>query len=238
MFYPYYFYGIDGNILVLMLVSFGFALYAQIKVQSTFARYSEVAASRGLTGAQVARELLDRNGLHDVPVEIVPHRLADHYDPRHRRMRLSPEVYHGRSLAALGVAAHETGHAVQHHEGYLPLSFRNSIFPVASLGSQLAMPLFFLGMLLGGSTSIMLMNLGILFFIGAVVFQLATLPVEFNASRRALAMLEASGTLQRGAEIDGAAKVLRAAALTYLAAMVVALVQLLRLLVIRSSRDD
>lgn len=236
MYFPYGFYGLDGRTMFLLLIAFAFSMYAQIKVQSTFARFSQVAARSGLTGAQVARELLDQNGLHDVPVEIVPGRLTDHYDPRTRRMRLSPEVYHGRSLAALGVAAHETGHAVQHAQAYAALAFRNSLFPVANLGSSLALPIFFAGFLFGGST--FLMNLGILLFSFAVLFQLVTLPVEFNASSRALAMLESSGTLARGEELEGAKAVLGAAALTYLAATAVSLVWLFRLLLLRGSRDD
>ena len=234
----YGFYGLDSRLLILLFITFIFSMYAQIKVQSTFARFSRIAAARGVTGAQIARDLLDQNGLRDVPVEIVTGRLSDHYDPRSRRMRLSPDVYHGRSLAALGVAAHETGHAVQHSTGYAPLSFRNSLFPVANIGSTMAMPLFIIGLLFGGGASMLLMNLGILLFTVAVVFQLITLPVEFNASNRALAMLESTGTLQRGGELEGAAKVLRAAAMTYLAATAVALVNLLRLLALRGSRRD
>lgn len=235
MFYPYGFYGVDGPTMLLLLVVMAFSLYAQFKVQSTFGRFSQVGASSGLTGAQVARRLLDENGLSDVPVELIPGRLSDHYDPRRRRMRLSPEVYHGRSLAALGVAAHETGHAVQHATGYVPLGFRNSLFPVANLGSSMALPLFFMGFLFRGPV---LMNLGIALFAVAVLFQVVTLPVEFNASGRALAMLEGSGALRRGGELDAAGKVLRAAALTYLAATAVSLVWLFRLFLLRGSRDE
>ncbi|MGE5530377.1 MAG: zinc metallopeptidase [Patescibacteria group bacterium] len=234
----YGFYGLDGRIMILLLVAFAFSMYAQIKVQSAFARFSKIAARSGLTGAQVARELLDQNGMRDVPVELVPGRLNDHYDPRRRRMRLSPDVYHGNSLAALGVAAHEAGHAVQHGTGYAPLSFRNSLFPVANLGSTLAMPIFLIGLIFGGTSSLLLMNLGIILFSVAVAFQIITLPVEFNASSRALAMLETSGALGRGEELEGARKVLNAAALTYLAATAVALLTLLRLFLLRESRRD
>lgn len=227
----------DGRIIVLLFIAFGFSIYAQIKVQSTFARFSKVASRRGLTGAQVARSLLDQNGLRDIHVDIVQGRLSDHYDPRKRLMRLSPDVYHSQSLAAMGVAAHETGHAVQHSQAYFPLTFRNNILPVANIGSTIAMPLFFIGLLFGrGST--FLMDLGIILFSIAVIFQVVTLPVEFNASNRALAMLESSGALAHGEEVAGAAKVLQAAALTYLAATAVAVLTLLRLVLLRGSRDD
>lgn len=219
---------------LLLIPAFILTIYAQNKVQRTFAKFSRVPARSGYSGAQVARALLDNNGLHDVPVEMIQGRLSDHYDPRKRAMRLSPEVYNGRSLAAIGVAAHETGHAIQHSLGYMPLFVRNSIFPIASFGSQLAFPLFFIGFLF---TTPFLMDLGIVLFSAAVLFQAVTLPVEFNASSRALAMLETQGMLSRGEELDGAGKVLRAAALTYVAAMAVALLQLVRLLLLRGDRD-
>lgn len=219
---------------LLLIPAFILAMYAQSKVQRTFAKFSRVPARSGYSGAQVARTMLDNNGLRDVPVEMIQGHLSDHYDPRHRVMRLSPEVYNGRSLAALGVAAHETGHAVQHSLGYVPLLVRNSIFPVANLGSTLAFPLFVLGLFM---TLPFLMDLGIVMFSAAVFFQAVTLPVEFNASSRALAMLETQGILSRGEELEGAGKVLRAAALTYVAAMAVALLQLVRLLLLRGDRD-
>lgn len=222
---------------ILIIPALILALYAQFKVQSTFQKYLRVGSSSNLTGAQVARELLDKNQLHNVPVEITPGNLSDHYDPRRRILRLSPEVYHGRSLAALGVAAHETGHAIQHANEYIPLNIRNAVFPVASFGSSLAFPLFFIGLILGRG-GLFLMDLGIILFSVAVLFQVLTLPVEFNASSRALQMLEGGGYLSRGQEIAGARKVLSAAALTYLAATAMAVLQLLRLLVLRGSRDD
>lgn len=222
---------------ILIIPALILALYAQFKVQSTFQKYLRVGSSSDLTGAQVARELLDKNQLHNVPVEITPGNLSDHYDPRRRILRLSPEVYHGRSLAALGVAAHETGHATQHANEYIPLNIRNAVFPVASFGSSLAFPLFFIGLILGRG-GLFLMDLGIILFSAAVLFQVLTLPVEFNASSRALQMLEGGGYLSRGQEITGARKVLSAAALTYLAATAMAVLQLLRLLVLRGSRDD
>ena len=233
MFFPFYY---DPTYLLLLPATI-LAVYAQAKVQSTFQRYSRLRASSGMTGAQVARALLDKNNLYDVSVEIVPGHLTDHYDPRTKKLRLSPEVYHGTSLAALGVAAHETGHAAQHAQEYIPLNLRNALFPVASFGSNLAFPLFFIGLLFGrGGT--WLMDLGILLFLFAVLFQVITLPVEFNASKRALGMLESEGYLLRGQEVAGARKVLSAAALTYLAATAMAVLQLFRLLLIRGYRDE
>lgn len=219
---------------MLLIPALLLAMYAQAKVSSTFQRYLRVPANSGVSGAQAARLLLDRNNLHDVRVEITRHHLGDHYDPRQRVLRLSPEVYHGRSLAALGVAAHETGHALQHAQAYIPLNIRNAIFPLASFGSSLAFPLFFMGLIFQTG---FLMDLGIMLFTAAVLFQVVTLPVEFNASSRALYMLESAGFLSRGAEVQGARKVLNAAALTYLAATAMAIAQLFRLLVLRGSRD-
>lgn len=220
---------------VLLLPGLMLALYAQHKVHSTFAQYLRVPARSGKTGAQVARELLDRMGLSDVPVQMTPGHLTDHYDPRQRVLRLSRDVYEGRSLAALAVAAHETGHAVQHQRGYVPLNIRNSLFPVASIGSQLAFPLFFLGFLFAADVGYALMTLGIYLFLAALAFQLVTLPVEFDASSRALQLLSAGGYLAQD-ERPGARAVLQAAALTYVAAVAVALLQVVRLLVLRNSR--
>lgn len=221
---PTYFLLIPGLIL---------ALYAQSKVRSAFAKYSRVPARTYKTGADVARELLDQAGLHDVPVERIDGQLSDHYDPRQRVMRLSPEVYSGNSIAALAVAAHETGHAIQHAANYVPLNIRNGLFPVASLGSQMAFPLFFIGFLFASES---MMTIGIWFFIAALAFQVVTLPVEFDASRRAMRLLDAGGYLTRE-EAPGAKAVLSAAALTYVAAVAVSLLHLLRLLVLRNARD-
>lgn|SRR5690625_5048789 len=221
---PTYFLLIPGLIL---------ALYAQSKVRSAFAKYSRVPARTYKTGADVARELLDQAGLHDVPVERIGGQLSDHYDPRQRVMRLSPEVYSGNSIAALAVAAHETGHAIQHAANYVPLNIRNGLFPVASLGSQMAFPLFFIGFLFASES---MMTIGIWFFIAALAFQVVTLPVEFDASRRAMRLLDAGGYLTRE-EAPGAKAVLSAAALTYVAAVAVSLLHLLRLLVLRNARD-
>lgn len=230
MFFPFYF----DPTYVLLIPALLLAIYAQGKVQTTFRRYMHERSQAGMTGAQVARELLDANGLHDVPVELIAGTLSDHYDPRTRRMRLSPQVYQSASVAALGVAAHETGHAVQHSEAYIPLGVRNNLYPVASIGSQMAFPLFFIGFI---TWSEILMNVGIWLFIGALAFQLVTLPVEYNASRRALNMLENSGYLTQ-AELPKAKQVLNAAALTYVAAAAMAASQLIRLLFLRGARDD
>ncbi|TCL62966.1 hypothetical protein EDC14_102220 [Hydrogenispora ethanolica] len=221
---------------LLLIPAVIFTFYAQFKVQSTFNKYLDVPAASGMTGAQVARELLNNNNLADIPVELTPGTLSDHYDPRSRVLRLSPEVYHGRSLASLGVAAHETGHALQHARAYAPLALRNSIFPIANFGSNLGYILFFLGFLFGGNT--FLIDLGIILFSFFVFFTLVTLPVEFNASNRGLAMLADGGFLMRGDEVGGAKKVLSAAAMTYLAAASMAVLQLLRMLFLRGRRDD
>lgn len=230
MFFPFYF----DPTYILLIPALIFAFWAQNKVQSTFRRYLRVHSSTGMTGAQVARLLLDQNGLYDVPVEQIGGHLSDHYDPRQRVMRLSPEVYNSTSVAAIGVAAHETGHAVQHAQNYIPLGLRNNLYPVASIGSQMAFPLFFLGLLFASG---FLMDLGIWLFVAALAFQLITLPVEFNASSRALRMLGSSEILSTS-EIPKAKSVLSAAAMTYVAATAMAASQLIRLLVLRGARDD
>lgn len=223
--------------MILLIPAILFTLYAQFKVNSTFRKFLEVPAASGRTGAQVARGLLDQNNLSDVPIELTPGSLSDHYDPRERVLRLSPEVYHGRSLASLGVAAHETGHAVQHAHAYAPLTIRNGIFPIASFGSNLGYILFILGLFLGRGGNFLL-DLGIILFSFFVFFTVLTLPVEFNASSRALAMLGDSGYLTRGDELNGARKVLSAAAMTYVASAATAILSLLRMLLIRGGRDD
>jgi Zn-dependent membrane protease YugP len=212
------------------------ALYAQARVKGTYARYSKVMAQSGMTGAEAARSLLNSGGAGDVPVERIAGQLTDNYDPRKKVLRLSEGVYDGRSLAALGIAAHETGHALQHHNRYAPLQFRNGFFPVANIGSALAFPLFFIGLLTSSRGPSILMDIGILLFTAAVMFSVVTLPVEFNASKRAVHILETQGLLN-GQEIGGARKVLSAAALTYVAATTMAILQLVRLLMIRGSRD-
>ena len=192
---------------ILVLPALLFALYAQAKVNSTFQRYLRVYASSGMTGAEVARRILDSNGLYDVAVERIQGHLTDHYDPRQRVLRLSPSVYGGTSVAALGVAAHEAGHALQHANDYVPLGIRNNLFPVASIGSQMAFPLFFMGLVFSWDT---LMLVGIWFFIAALAFQAVTLPVEFIASRRAIAQLSTGGYITQN-ELPHAKRVLDAA---------------------------
>ncbi|ADU51033.1 peptidase membrane zinc metallopeptidase [Thermaerobacter marianensis DSM 12885] len=209
------------------------ALWAQSKVSSAYETYARVRAANGLTGAEVARQMLRQAGIDDVRVEPIGGRLTDHYDPRSKVVRLSEGVFYGSTVAAQGIAAHEVGHAIQHATGYVWLGLRNAIIPVTQFGSQLAFPLFFLGLIMQLDP---LVNLGILLFSLAVLFQVITLPVEFNASGRALATLAGGGYL-RGEEMRGARAVLQAAALTYVAAMVMAVMQLLYLLALRGRRD-
>lgn len=212
------------------------ALYAQQKVRSTYRRYSQVSSASRLSGAEVARRILQSSGAGEVGIERAKGQLTDHYDPRKRKLRLSQGVYDSTSLAALGIAAHESGHALQHHNKYFPLHIRNAIYPVASFGSNLAFPLFIIGFIFSSQSSKILMDIGILLFAGAVVFSLLTLPVEFNASRRALILLDKGGYL-KGKELDGARRVLSAAALTYVAATAMAAMQLLRMFLLRGSRN-
>lgn len=219
---------------VLLIPAILLALYAQFKVQSTFTRYAQVRASSGYTGAQVAAELLRRRGITDVKVEEVPGMLSDHYDPRTKVLRLSPEVYEGNSLSALGVAAHETGHALQHRDGYAPLALRSAIVPVASVGTWAAWLLFFIGIVFRAPG---LMNLGILIFLAYVIFAIITLPVEYNASARAVAVLQGEGFVMPQ-EAEGVRAVLNAAGLTYVAAAAMAVLQLLRFLVLRNMREE
>jgi Zn-dependent membrane protease YugP len=212
------------------------ALYAQAKVKSTYRRYAQITSASRMTGAQAARTLLDSGGAGNVAIERIPGNLTDHYDPRKHVLRLSAEVHDGSSLAALGIAAHETGHALQHHEGFVPLQFRNAIFPVVNIGSNLAIPMFIIGVLMSRQGPSVLMDIGILLFSLAVLFSVITLPVEFNASKWAIALLEGHAYLS-GQEIQGARRVLSAAALTYVAATTMAVLQLVRMLMIRSTRD-
>ena len=235
----------DWTVLVLIPAMI-FAFWAQINVQTTFSRFKQVRNRRGLTAADVARRILDANGLNYVQIQRVSGELTDHYDPRAQVVRLSDSVYDSTSVAAIGVAAHEVGHACQHAEDYVPLRIRSAIIPMTRIGSMLAMPVFILGLLFaqlslfGNMVGDVFMMLGILLFSLSTLFQLVTLPTEFNASARALKTLESYGILD-GDELVGARSTLRAAALTYVAALASSLASLLRLLLIfggsRSRRD-
>ena len=212
-----------------------FGLYAQGKVKSTYQKYSQVANRRGLSGGQAARYILDSAGLQHVPVEHISGQLTDHYDPRSKVLRLSDGVYNSRSVAALGIAAHECGHAIQHDTGYVPLTFRNNFFPIANIGTNLALPLIFIGFIIGTGQGVLgpaLFDLGILAYAMAVVFSLVTLPVEYNASSRAMAVLTEHGIVTMD-ENKHAKKVLDAAALTYVAAAMSAILTLLYLIGLR-----
>jgi uncharacterized protein len=215
--------------IILLVPALVLGIYAQAKVSSAFNRYSQVPSRLGLTGAQAARKVLDSAGLTGVGIEIAGSRLSDHYDPRTRTLTLSPPVGNSNSLAALGVAAHEAGHAIQHAEGYAAFRVRSAIVPVANLGSNLGFILFFIGLIFYKNG--LLMSIGILLYSAAVLFTLVTLPVEFNASRRAMTLLENRSILM-GEELVGAKKVLSAAALTYVAAALMAILQLIRLILI------
>ncbi len=221
----------DGTILLLVPVLI-FAMWAQNRVRTTYARYLRVPAARGLTGAEAARRLLDAAGLSQVAIERIPGTLTDHYDPRARVLRLSEDNWAGRSVAALGVACHEAGHALQHAAAYAPLQWRQAIWPVAGIGTNLAFPLFFLGFLFRIPA---LMDIGILAYGVAALFTLVTLPVEFDASRRAVVLLTRHGLVTPEERRD-VEKVLNAAALTYVAAALMAVAQLVRLLILRDRR--
>jgi len=229
------FFGFDPTI-ILLLPALVFAFWAQWKVQHTYKKFSQVRAATGRTGRQMALAIMARNGVSDVAVEEVGGMLSDHYDPRVKKVRLSAPIYGGDSISSIAVAAHEVGHVLQHAQGYSPLALRTAMAPVAQIGSFAAFPLFMIGLIFGGPTAKWLMDLGILFFTGAVLFQVVTLPVEFNASKRALVQLTESGAVMPQ-EVAQAKQVLDAAALTYVAAAAMAALQLLRLVLIRNSRD-
>ncbi len=228
-FYPFF----DPTMIILIpaiIISF----WAQTKINSAYSKYSEVRTRNGYTGQQVARMMLDEAGLFDVRIEVINSKLGDHYDPANKVLRLSPEVYSGGTISSAGIAAHEVGHALQHKEKYAPLVIRNSIVPIVNMGSSVSWMLFFVGMLLGFKG---LTTLGILLFSGVVIFQLITLPVEFDASTRALNILKSRGILY-GDETKSAQKVLDAAAMTYVAATLMAVSQLIRLIALSNRRND
>lgn len=223
----------DSSYILFVLPALMFAMYAQAKVRAAYEEYSRVYARSGRRGWEAAAILLNQAGLGHVRIERIPGELRDHYDPRTQTLRLSAGTYDSPSVAALGIAAHEVGHAIQHAVGYQPLAIREGIQPVVSFTSNAAIPLFFLGLIFRSGS---LMDIGLLFFLGAVIFQIITLPVEYNASSRAKEMLTASGILAVD-EIGPVNSVLSAAALTYVAATAMAIGQFLRLLMIRGRRD-
>ena len=215
---------LDMTYVYFVLPALLLAMWAQIKVTKTFHRYNEITTQQGLTGYDAARKILDAHGLQSVQIERVAGNLTDHYDPKSNVIRLSDSVYGQNSVGAVGVAAHEAGHAVQHSEGYMPIKVRNAIIPAANIGSYLAFPLALLGIIVAND---LLINAGIILFSAVVLFQLVTLPVEFNASNRAVRTIEEQRLLEED-ELRGTRKVLRAAALTYVAALLMSALQLLR----------
>lgn len=217
----------------LVIIGMVLSLLASAKVKSTFTRYSREKSLTGMTGEEAARRILSNAGIYDVRVQRVAGNLTDHYDPRNKTLSLSDSVYGNSSVAAIGVAAHECGHAIQHNRGYLPLKIRSAIAPAASFGANISWPLILIGLLLGGSS--MLIELGILLFSLAVLFQLITLPVEYNASGRAVKLLADTGILYQE-EVQKTKKVLSAAALTYVAAAASSILQLLRLVLLFGNR--
>ena len=220
------YYGIDTYYLILVIPAMIFSMWAQAKVNSTFKKYSQQRTYSGMTGYEAARRILAANGLYNVQVERVAGNLTDHYDPKTNVIRLSDSVFGSNSVAAVGVAAHEAGHAVQYAQNYAPIKLRSAIIPVTNIGSQLSIPLVLIGAFMGMDP---LINIGLLLFATVAVFQLVTLPVEFNASRRAVNALEMSGSIG-DEELYGVKKVLGAAAMTYVAALAVAVANLLRLI--------
>ena len=221
---------------ILVFIGAVLSMAASAKVNSTFSKYSKVRSMTGMTGEDAAKRLLNSQGIYDVTVRPVKGQLTDHYDPRTKTVNLSESVFHSTSVAAIGVAAHECGHAMQDNVGYVPLKLRGAIVPVANIGSQAAFPLIIIGVLIGGMGS-PLVNIGLILFSLAVIFQLITLPVELNASRRAITLLDQVGILG-GQEVNQTRKVLGAAALTYVAALAASVLQLLRLVILFGGRRD
>lgn len=230
----YYGYGIDPTY-ILVLIGLAICLLAQAKMKSTFGKYSRVRNHSGMTGREAAERILRSAGIHDVQVQHVPGNLTDHYDPRSKVLRLSDATYNSSSVAALGVAAHECGHAIQHDTGYAPLQIRGALVPLVNFGSAVAWPLIIIGLFFSSRSSMLFLNLGILAFSLAVLFQIVTLPVEFNASSRAIHILGGSGILYED-EVNATKKVLFAAALTYVAGAVSAALQLLRIILLANNR--
>lgn len=234
MYYPYYYF--DPTYL-LVVIGVIICLIASAKMNSTFSKYSKVRNHSGMTGREAAETVLRRAGIYDVRVEHVSGSLTDHYDPKNKVLRLSDATYSSTSVAAMGVAAHECGHAIQHAQGYAPLKFRSTLVPVANFGSQIAWPLIILGLIFSSNMSSLFLTLGVLAFSMAVLFQLVTLPVEFDASNRAIRILAGSGMLYED-EVRHTRKVLTAAALTYVASAASSILQLLRIVLIANRRRD
>lgn len=220
--------------MIILIPGLLLAMYAQAKVSSTYNRYKKITSHSGYTGAQFARKMLNDNGLYDVTITQISGRMSDHYDPRANQVRLSAEVYNGTSIASLGIAAHEVGHAVQHATNYFPLTVRNLVVPVTNFSSSIYMLFIFIGIIMN---SFSMIQFGIMLFAVIVIFQVITLPVEFNASRRSIATLGGDGVLD-AEELSGAKRVLGAAAMTYVAAMVTAVLQLLQLLMVFGGHND
>ena len=226
------FYGFDIYYFILIIPALLFGLWAQSQVNTNFQKYSQIRTMRGMTGAQAAEYILQKNGIYNVSINQISGHLSDHFNPKTSAINLSESVYNSTSIAAIGVAAHEAGHAVQHAVNYKPIRIREMVIPVTQIGSWLYLPILLIGVFLSSQG---LINIGILLFSTLAIFQLVTLPVEFDASNRAITTLSQSGILQ-GDEITGAKRVLKAAALTYVAALVSSLAQLLRLILIFGGR--
>lgn len=232
--YGGYYYGFDWTY-ILVLIGAVICMIASANVKSTFNRFSQQRSMTGMTGAQAAQRILNHAGIYDVTIQHISGQLTDNYNPSKKTLNLSDAVYNATSVAAIGVAAHECGHAIQHQQGYAPLNIRSAIVPAANIGSKLAWPLILIGLFITSDTGILFINIGIIAFSLAVIFQLVTLPVEFNASRRALALLEKCGILS-DSELPSTKKVLSAAALTYVASAASGILQLLRLILLTSNR--
>ncbi|OUP48685.1 zinc metallopeptidase [Lachnoclostridium sp. An181] len=234
MYYPMFYF---DPTYILIVIGVVICLLASMKVKRTFTKYSTVRSASGLTGRDAAEQILHGAGIYDVRIEHVRGNLTDHYDPRAKVLRLSDATYHSQSVAAIGVAAHECGHAIQHATNYAPLTIRGAIVPIANFGSAIAWPLILIGLLFNSQSSALFLNLGILAFSAAVLFQIITLPVEFNASGRAIRILRGTGLLRKE-EVDSAKKVLSAAALTYVAGALSSILQLLRILILTGGRRN
>lgn len=231
MIYPMYF----DPTYILVIIGMVFSLAAQAGVKSTFSKYSKIGNMRGITGAEAAERVLRGAGIFDVRIEHIAGNLTDHYDPKNKVLRLSDTVYGSSSVAAVGVAAHECGHAIQHAKDYAPLKLRSLLVPVANFGAKIAWPLILIGLLFTSRSSMLFIEIGIIAFLAAVLFHLVTLPVEFNASNRAIRVIADTGMMQ-GEEIKGAKKVLNAAAMTYVASAATAVLQLLRIILLTGGR--